>query len=475
MVVDPFRSRTARLADEHLRPLPGTDAALAIGMMRAIVDAGLHDEEWCRAHTDGYDELLDELGRHHRRGVRGASAGSTPRRSPAWVASSPPPGPRCCGSAWAPSATPARRPRTPRSPRCRCSPAPGGTAAAAAPTSRRPRPGAISDGPLQREDLCPGSGPDDQHVPARRGAHRPGDGPAGEGARLLELEPRLDRARSGARARGARPRRPLHRRARAVHDRHRAARRRDPPGHHAARAPRRGVLVGPPLRDLERAGDRAARGGEAEHGDVPPPGRAARPRRSVLPRQRRGARGAAARRLRGERPARARLDQGRPRPGPDPACERRLRHGERPRGLHARYEPPAEVADAALAERFPLALVTPKTHLFLNSTFANQRRQHSAQPAPGGGGEPRGRRRTRHRGRRGGARVQRPRLVQLRRARLRRRPPRRARGADGLVERRLPGPPQRPGHDLTAPDARRATRPPSTTTASSSQQPWISP
>ena len=141
VVVDPFRSRTARLADEHLRPLPGTDAALAIGMMRAIVDAGLHDDEWCRAHTDGYDELLDAArptppSRSARR-----SAGSTPRRSPAWVATSPPPGPRCCGSAWAPSATPARRPRTPRSPRCRSSPAPGGIAAAASRTSRQPRPG----------------------------------------------------------------------------------------------------------------------------------------------------------------------------------------------------------------------------------------------------------------------------------------------------------------------------------------------
>src|ERR671919_1414667 len=61
VVVDPFRSRTARVADEHLRPLPATDAALAIGMMRAVVDAGLHDEEWCRAHTDGYDELLTAL------------------------------------------------------------------------------------------------------------------------------------------------------------------------------------------------------------------------------------------------------------------------------------------------------------------------------------------------------------------------------------------------------------------------------
>jgi anaerobic selenocysteine-containing dehydrogenase len=46
------------------------------------------------------------------------------------------------------------------------------------------------------------------------------------------------------------------------------------------------------------------------------------------------------------------------------------------------YDPPGEVADAQLAQRYPLALVTPKTHLFLNSTFANQRRQHSAQPEP---------------------------------------------------------------------------------------------
>jgi anaerobic selenocysteine-containing dehydrogenase len=61
VVVDPFRSRTARVADEHLRPLPGTDAALGMGMMRAIVDAGLQDEPWCRAHTEGYDELLAAL------------------------------------------------------------------------------------------------------------------------------------------------------------------------------------------------------------------------------------------------------------------------------------------------------------------------------------------------------------------------------------------------------------------------------
>ena len=62
VVVDPFRSRTARVADDHLRPIPGTDAALALGMMRAVLDAGLVEEEWCRAHTDGFDELVARLG-----------------------------------------------------------------------------------------------------------------------------------------------------------------------------------------------------------------------------------------------------------------------------------------------------------------------------------------------------------------------------------------------------------------------------
>jgi len=61
VVVDPYRSRTARVADEHVQPLPGTDAALALGMMRAIVDAGLAAEAWCREHAQGYDELLARL------------------------------------------------------------------------------------------------------------------------------------------------------------------------------------------------------------------------------------------------------------------------------------------------------------------------------------------------------------------------------------------------------------------------------
>ena len=57
VVVDPFRSRTARVADQHLTPLPGTDGALALGILRALLDAGLADEEWCRANAVGYDDL----------------------------------------------------------------------------------------------------------------------------------------------------------------------------------------------------------------------------------------------------------------------------------------------------------------------------------------------------------------------------------------------------------------------------------
>lgn len=61
VVVDPYRSRTARVADEHLAPIPGTDGALALGMMRALLDESLQDEMWCRAHAVGYDQLTQRL------------------------------------------------------------------------------------------------------------------------------------------------------------------------------------------------------------------------------------------------------------------------------------------------------------------------------------------------------------------------------------------------------------------------------
>src|SRR5260370_912550 len=46
VVIDPYRTRTAALADEHLAINPGTDAALALGMMHAIFSMGLEGREY---------------------------------------------------------------------------------------------------------------------------------------------------------------------------------------------------------------------------------------------------------------------------------------------------------------------------------------------------------------------------------------------------------------------------------------------
>ena len=61
VVVDPSRTRTAAAADQHVAPMPGTDAALALGLMHVIVDEGLHDEDYIERHTVGFDSLRERL------------------------------------------------------------------------------------------------------------------------------------------------------------------------------------------------------------------------------------------------------------------------------------------------------------------------------------------------------------------------------------------------------------------------------
>ncbi|WP_083672964.1 molybdopterin-containing oxidoreductase family protein [Micromonospora sp. CB01531] len=62
VTVDPLRTDTAARSDEHVAPLPGTDAALALGLMRHVLDAGAADQEWLAAHTVGWQELAARLG-----------------------------------------------------------------------------------------------------------------------------------------------------------------------------------------------------------------------------------------------------------------------------------------------------------------------------------------------------------------------------------------------------------------------------
>ncbi|MGY1987526.1 molybdopterin oxidoreductase family protein [Blastococcus sp. SYSU DS0669] len=57
VVVDPRRTATARSAALHLQPLPGTDLALANGLLHLAVAEGLVDEEYVAARTTGFDEV----------------------------------------------------------------------------------------------------------------------------------------------------------------------------------------------------------------------------------------------------------------------------------------------------------------------------------------------------------------------------------------------------------------------------------
>lgn len=61
VVVDPLRTRTAQAADEHIQPMPGTDAALALGMMRVIVDEDLYDHDYVENYTLGFEQLTERL------------------------------------------------------------------------------------------------------------------------------------------------------------------------------------------------------------------------------------------------------------------------------------------------------------------------------------------------------------------------------------------------------------------------------
>ncbi|MFC8243577.1 molybdopterin oxidoreductase family protein [Streptomyces chartreusis] len=56
IVVDPRRTRTAEQADLHLAPRPGTDLALALGLLHLVVAEGRVDEEYVQERTAGWED-----------------------------------------------------------------------------------------------------------------------------------------------------------------------------------------------------------------------------------------------------------------------------------------------------------------------------------------------------------------------------------------------------------------------------------
>ncbi len=59
VVIDPYRTRTANAADWFVQPRPGTDAALALGMAHVIFSEGLHDEAFLETTTVGWRKFRD--------------------------------------------------------------------------------------------------------------------------------------------------------------------------------------------------------------------------------------------------------------------------------------------------------------------------------------------------------------------------------------------------------------------------------
>ncbi|HIC47159.1 MAG TPA: molybdopterin oxidoreductase family protein [Methylophaga aminisulfidivorans] len=59
VVIDPYKSKTAKEADWHIAPKPGTDGALAMAMMHVIIEEGLQDQDYIDNYTVGFDALAD--------------------------------------------------------------------------------------------------------------------------------------------------------------------------------------------------------------------------------------------------------------------------------------------------------------------------------------------------------------------------------------------------------------------------------
>ncbi|HSR05962.1 MAG TPA: molybdopterin-dependent oxidoreductase, partial [Bryobacteraceae bacterium] len=57
VVIDPVKTRTAALADRHLAVNPGSDLALALGLIHVIIGENLYDADYVARHTHGFDEL----------------------------------------------------------------------------------------------------------------------------------------------------------------------------------------------------------------------------------------------------------------------------------------------------------------------------------------------------------------------------------------------------------------------------------
>lgn len=61
IVVDPRVTQTAKVANLHLQPIPGTDIALLAGMINYVIQTGLMDRKFIDRRTEGFEELAKSV------------------------------------------------------------------------------------------------------------------------------------------------------------------------------------------------------------------------------------------------------------------------------------------------------------------------------------------------------------------------------------------------------------------------------
>ena len=57
VAIDPYRSLSAEKCTQHIALLPGTDGALALGMMHVLISEDLIDRDYIERYTLGFEEL----------------------------------------------------------------------------------------------------------------------------------------------------------------------------------------------------------------------------------------------------------------------------------------------------------------------------------------------------------------------------------------------------------------------------------
>ena len=91
-VVDPIKTNTAVHADWHIQVKPGTDAALALGMMHVIIRDGLYDKDFVDTHCLGFEELRERVSKYppeKAEEITGISAAEIEKFAIAYATASP--------------------------------------------------------------------------------------------------------------------------------------------------------------------------------------------------------------------------------------------------------------------------------------------------------------------------------------------------------------------------------------------------